>query len=152
MTSGSATYSPLVQTVGVTPLPVRTPPAGGTACDQVMLSSPPFGRGTTVWIVPFPYEELPMTTARSRSCSTAATISAADAETSVYKDRQRQIRRDIHPAGDVVSITVGVAAARGQYLPLSEKQVGDLDRLLQQAAGIAAQIENNSAQAASQAT
>src|SRR5512132_3249792 len=77
MTSGSVTYSPLVQTAGVTPLPVRTPPAGGTACDQVMLSSLPFGRGTTVWIVPFPYEELPMTTARSRSCSTAATISAA---------------------------------------------------------------------------
>jgi hypothetical protein len=72
---------PLVQTTGVTPLPVRTPPPAGTGCDQVMLSSQPFARGTIVWIVPFPYEELPMTTARWRSCSTAATISAADAET-----------------------------------------------------------------------
>ena len=42
-----------------------------------------------------------------------------------------------------------MAAAGGQDLPVSEKQVGDLDRLLQQAAGIAAQIENDSAQAAS---
>jgi hypothetical protein len=77
-------------------VPVKTPPARGTACEQVILDSATFGRGSTVCIVPFVYQELPMTVALA-TLQDGRDDLGGRCRIRIFKDRQRQVRRDILP-------------------------------------------------------
>ena len=91
---------------------------------------------------PLPKDRVPMIVARLWSCSAPATISEAEAEpplisTTIGLPLVRS------PAARVVALgLVGVAAAGGDDLAALEEGVGHRDRLVEQAAGIVAQVEH----------
>ena len=92
---------------------------------------------------PLPKDRVPMMVARLWSCSAPATISDAEAEpplisTTIGLPLVRSPGRAAHCSAGFF----GIAAAGGNDLALVEESVRHRDRLVEQPAGIVAQIEN----------
>ena len=119
----------LVQSAGSTPSPWIGQPEGATTCDQVTSISAPFGSGATTWISPLPVVALPTTTARPRSASAAATISAAEAVRPSTSTTSGTPLRQVAPAGEVEPRRVRVAPVGARHLALGKEGVGHRHRL-----------------------
>ena len=100
------------------------------------------GQRMTVWTEPLPNEVEPITTARPLSCRAAATISEAEADTPLTSTTSG-MRSPMSPR--LASLTWPLLRwrPRVETIGLGEEQVGDRNRLVEQAAEIAAQIEDD---------
>ena len=83
-----------------------------------------------------------MTIARRWSWSAPATISAAEARAGIDQHDHRQAVRQVARLGVEALDVALLAAALGHDLALLEEGVADLDRLVEQAAGVGAQVDD----------
>ena len=91
---------------------------------------------------PLPNERVPMTVARLWSCRAPATISEAEAEPPLISTMIGLSSGQVAGAGVEALGFLGVAAAGRDDLALLQERVRHRDRLVEQAARIVAQIED----------
>ena len=138
--SPSAASSSATRTSGLTPLPRIEVPSAVRYSPTVRSSAAPSSSSITSWKVPLPKVVVPTTVARSFCCSAAVTISEAEAVSPL-------VSTTVGPRVDRVALgVVGLARPRASLGdhdgPVLEEDRGDQDRLLQQAAAVAAQVED----------
>ena len=124
------------------PRPWIGQPRGASTRLQVTNSSPPSGSGVIVCTSPLPSVELPTTTPRPRSASAAARISAALAvrpSTSTTTGMPGQFAGRRTPDAR----RLGVASGGHRDDAGRQQVVGRRDRLPQQPAAVAAQVEDD---------
>ena len=106
------------------------------------------GSGITVCTDPLPKLPVPRRIARRWSCSAPDTISDAEADPPLISTDERRALQDVVTLGIPALAVLRMARAGGDDLPLVDEIRGHRDRLVQQAAGIVAQIEHQAAQLA----
>ena len=101
----------------------------------------------TVWTRPLPKVVSPTMRARSWSCSAPETISAAEAVLRLTRTTMGYLSVPSFAVGCAVDLVGEGAAALGDDdLALLEELVGDIDGLVEQAAGVVAEIEDEAMQ------
>ena len=108
--------------------------------------APSPGSGMIVWTEPLPNDWVPMTIARRWSCRAPATISDAEAEPPLISTTIG--RPSTMSPGRALKrwMQSGPAAAGRDDLALVDEGVGHRHRLVEQAAGIVAQVEHDAGQ------
>ena len=110
---------------------------------MVSLSAALSGRsGKTSCTLPLPNVVSPTMTARSWFFSAPATISLALARRAVHEQRDRVVRLGAVGVRDLLLAPLARVADGGDDGAVGEELVGDARRLIEQAAGVAAQIED----------
>ena len=95
-----------------------------------------------VWTEPLPKERVPRTVARLWSCRAPATISEAEAEPPLISTTTGLPLVEVAGLGVEALRLLGVAAAGRDDLAAVEEGVRDHDRLVEQAARVVAQVDD----------
>ena len=102
--------------------------------------------GMIVCTEPLPNDRVPISVARRWSCRAPATISDAEAEPPLIKRDKRLAVDEVAGARAEALHLVGVTAARRDDLAVVDEGVRDEHRLVEQAARVAAEIEDEALQ------